>query len=138
MTLTLRLRARRRLAPDGASQIYQSPWKRDPGTAFKRDPHRRLRSGLVPGVHGGDPRPARRALTSDGAARVGRRCGPPRSIREARTERSGAVFEAPALVSGFENVAVMGNTRLVRLPKLLGTWTVKCIIALISVSRSED
>src|SRR5712671_363404 len=36
---------------------------------------------VVPGVHGGDPRATRRALTSDGAARVGRRCGPPGSIR---------------------------------------------------------
>src|SRR5882672_1248308 len=62
---------------------------------------------VVPGVHGGDPRATRRALTSDGAARVGRRCGPPGSIREARTVMSGAVLETPALVAGFENVAVM-------------------------------
>ncbi len=52
----------------------------------------------------------RRALTSDGAARVGRRCGPPGSIREARTVMSGAVLETPALVAGFENVAVVGET----------------------------
>ena len=36
---------------------------------------KRLR--IVPGVHGGDPRASRSALTSDGAARVGRGCGPP-------------------------------------------------------------
>src|SRR5712671_7179153 len=65
---------------------------------------------VVPGVHGGDPRATRRALTSDGAARVGRRCGPPGSIREARTVMSGAVLETPALVAGFENVAVVGET----------------------------
>jgi hypothetical protein len=35
---------------------------------------------IVHGVHGGDPRATRSALTSDGAARVGRRCGPPWAI----------------------------------------------------------
>src|ERR1700675_4544475 len=65
---------------------------------------------VAPGVHGGDPRATRRALTSDGAARVGRRCGPPGSIREARTVMSGAVFETPALVAGFGDVAVVGET----------------------------
>jgi hypothetical protein len=35
---------------------------------------------IVHGVHGGDPRASRSALTSDEAARVGRRCGPPGAI----------------------------------------------------------
>ena len=48
---------------------------------------------------------ARSALTSNGAACVGRRCGPPGAIRGPRI--SGWVFEAPALVAGFENVAVV-------------------------------
>ena len=48
---------------------------------------------------------SRSALTSDGARRVGRRCGPPGAIRGPRA--SGSVFEAPALVAGFDDVAVM-------------------------------
>ena len=51
---------------------------------------------------------SRSALTSDGATRVGRRCGPPGAIRGPAAP-SGSVFEAPALVAGFENVAVMGQ-----------------------------
>src|SRR6202030_3472377 len=38
------------------------------------------RQRIVHVVHGGDPRASRSALTSDGAARVGRRCGPPWAI----------------------------------------------------------
>ena len=44
---------------------------------------------------------------SDAATRVGRRCGPPGAIRG--RQASGSVFETPALVAGFENVAVVGQ-----------------------------
>src|SRR5260370_6237820 len=63
---------------------------------------------VVPGVHGGDPRATRRALTSDGAARVGRRWGPPGAIREGRAGRSGAGLETPGLVAGFAHDAKVG------------------------------
>ena len=50
---------------------------------------------VVHGVHGGAPRAPRSALTSDGAARVGRRCGPPWASRGegsiSITERGGRV-----------------------------------------------
>src|SRR5438105_15808289 len=64
------------------------------------------RQRIVHGVHGGDPRASRSALTSDGAARVGRCCGPPGAIR-GPSGTSGSVFESPALVAGFEYVAVV-------------------------------
>src|ERR1700740_1168460 len=70
--------------------------------------HNNGRVAVVHGVHGGDPRVSRSALTSDGATRVGRRCGPPGAIRGPAAP-SGSVFEATALVAGFENVAVMGQ-----------------------------
>ena len=61
---------------------------------------KRLR--IVPGVHGGDPRASRSALTSDGAARVGRGCGPPWAIPARRLmqpsfrqRRDGGAGKAP-------------------------------------------
>src|SRR6266566_737403 len=63
-------------------------------------PVKRLR--IVHGVHGGDPRASRSALTSDGAARVGRRCGPPWAItarrlmqRDFRQRRGGGAGKVP-------------------------------------------
>ena len=45
---------------------------------------RSSRLRIVHGVHGGDPRASRRGPTSDGAARVGRCCGPPWAISARR------------------------------------------------------
>jgi hypothetical protein len=55
-----------------------------PGISAQLGPTPAVEEAVVPGVHGGDPRASRSALTSDEAARVGRRCGPPGAIRGAR------------------------------------------------------
>jgi hypothetical protein len=65
----------------------------------------RIESGevrIVHGVHGGWTRASRSAITSDGAARVGRRCGPPWAIPARRLmqpnfrrRRDGGARKAP-------------------------------------------
>ncbi len=80
-----------------------------PGISVQSEPTPAVEERSSPESMEGDPRATRSARTSDGAARVGRRCGPLGAIRGVRNGGSGAVFKAPALVAGFENVAVMGE-----------------------------
>jgi hypothetical protein len=101
-------------APDGraarsepVSLPCQSAWKQDPGSASNRDPYRRLRSGRPRSPWRG---PARVAQCPDERRSEARGealwipGGDPRAPRP-----SGSIFEAPALVAGFENVAMMGQ-----------------------------
>ena len=83
----------------------QSAPKRDPESASNRDPHRRLRSGRPRSPWRGPARvaqcPHKRRSGARGEA-LWTPGGDPRAP-------SGPVFEAPALVAGFEDVAVMGQ-----------------------------
>jgi hypothetical protein len=85
--------------------LCQSAPKRDPESASNRDPHRRLRSGRPRSPWRGPARvaqcPHKRRSGARGEA-LWTPGGDPRAP-------SGPVFEAPALVAGFEDVAVMGQ-----------------------------
>ena len=64
--------------------------------------------GLVPVADRRAPRASRSALTSDGAARVGG-CLFAHRGKPGRYSGSSAVLEAPGLVPGFNDFAVMGQ-----------------------------
>ena len=80
----------------------QSAPKRNPGSASNCDPHQRLRSGRPRSPWRG---PARVAPCPHERRAWGGAVGP--RGRSAGPRASGSVFEAPALVAGFENVAVV-------------------------------
>ena len=61
---------------------------------------------LVPVANRRVPRASRSAPTSDGAARVGGACLPTGASRGGTQAR---FFEAPALVAGFDDFAMMGQ-----------------------------
>ena len=82
-----------------AVRVCQSAPSQDPGSASNSGPHWRLSSGRPRSPWRGAPRASRSALTSDGAARVGRRCGPPGAIR-GPTGPSGSAFEATSSGAG--------------------------------------
>src|SRR5207302_5837706 len=87
----------------------QTARKRNPESAPNRDPHRRLRSGRPRSPWRGPARDAQCPHKRRSGARGEALWTPGGDPRWARTVGSGAVFEAPALVAGFENVAVMGQ-----------------------------
>src|SRR4051794_31043122 len=89
--------------------MCQTARKRDPVSAPNRDPHRRLRSGRPRSPWRGPARDAQCPHKRRSGARGEALWTPGGDPRWARTVGSGAVFEAPALVAGFENVAVMGQ-----------------------------
>src|SRR5436305_5580113 len=90
-------------------RVCQTARKRDPVSAPNRDPHRRLRSGRPRSPWRGPARDAQCPHKRRSGARGEALWTPGGDPRWARTVGSGAVFEAPALVAGFENVAVMGQ-----------------------------
>src|SRR5438270_485357 len=87
----------------------QTARKRNPESAPNRDPHRRLRSGRPRSPWRGPARDAQCPHKRRSGARGEALWTPGGDPRWARSVGSGAVFEAPALVDGFENVAVMGQ-----------------------------
>src|SRR5438045_4314868 len=97
---------RRRFNPrprEGAN--CQSAAKFDPGSACKIDPDGH-RFRLVPVANRRAPRASRSALTSDEATRVG---GCLFAHRGKPGWYSGAVLKSPALVTGLDDFAVMGQ-----------------------------
>src|SRR6266478_5173274 len=90
-------------------QPCQSARKRDPGSASNRNPYRRLRSGRPRSPWRGPARDAPCPHERRSGARGEALWAPGGDPRWVRTVMSGAVLETPALVAGFENVAVVGE-----------------------------